>query len=270
MVHIIPPNNQVDRAYTNLVAAILANGETRQDRTGVGTYGLFGGQTSFDVSKGFPLLTSKKVHVKSIIHELLWFLSGSTDVKYLQDNKVTIWDEWLLEDGTIGNGYGKQWRNFAGVDQIAQLIHDLKTNPFSRRHIVTAWNPPEIPSMALPPCHMFFQCYVTQDGRLDLHLYQRSVDVALGLPFNWASYALLMHMIGQQTDLIPRNFVHSFGDVHIYQNHKDGLIQQIKQQTYELPTLKLNKAQDIFSYKYTDITIENYQSSPSIKYEIAV
>jgi thymidylate synthase len=229
----------------------------------------------FDLQQGFPLLTTKKVHLKSIIHELLWFLSGSTNIAYLKENKVKIWDEWADENGELGPVYGYQWRHWQGkngeqIDQIAQLVAQLKQNPNSRRHIVTAWNPAEVEEMALPPCHAFWQLYVA-DGKLSCQLYQRSADVFLGVPFNIASYALLTMLLAQVSGLEYGDFVHTFGDVHIYNNHIEQVNLQLQREPRPLPTLKINPAvTDIFSFKYEDFTLENYDPYPAIKGEVSV
>lgn len=275
MVYVIPEKNVVDREYAKIIAKIVSEGSTKKDRTGVGTRSIFGHQVMFDVTEQLPIITSKKVHLKSVIHELLWFLSGDTNIKYLKDNKVRIWDEWADENGDLGPVYGKQWRSWAApngetIDQIKKLIDDIRNTPNSRRLIVNAWNVGDLEDMALPPCHMFFQCYVRNDEFIDLHLYQRSVDVALGLPFNWACYSLLIHLIAQQTNYKPGRLIHSMGDVHIYSNHEDLLKSQIHQKTFDQPTITINKAKDIFSYQYDDFEVQNYQHSPSIKMDVAV
>lgn len=267
--------NPFDAAYFQLARTILCEGSDRPDRTNTGTKSCFGIQTRLDLRQGFPMITSKKVHLKSVIHELLWFLSGSTNIKYLQDNGVTIWDEWADENGDLGPVYGKQWRRWlthkgTTVDQMQILVDGLIKDPYSRRHIVNAWNVGEIDQMALPPCHMFFQFYATHDGFLDMILHQRSCDLALGLPFNWASYAILMEMVAQQTGRTARYFIHNFGDIHIYSNHFDGINKQLTQPTFPAPTLRLNKAASLFDYKYSDIEVIGYQSSPRISFPIAV
>ena len=229
------------RQYLNLLQQILDEGTEKSDRTGTGTKSIFGHQMRFDLSKGFPMLTTKKLHLRSIIHELLWFLNGDTNVKYLQDNGVRIWNEWADENGSLGPVYGKQWRDFSGVDQLAWVINEIKTNPSSRRLIVSAWNPAEIEEMAkagLPPCHTLFQFYVSHDKKLSCQLYQRSADLFLGVPFNIASYALLTMMVAQVCDLELGEFVHAFGDVHIYNNHEEQVIEQLSRSPHELPKMK--------------------------------
>jgi thymidylate synthase len=261
--------------YHKLLKHILENGNKKQDRTGVGTISVFGYQLRFDLSKGFPLVTTKKLHLKSIIYELLWFLNGDTNIKYLKDHGVSIWDEWADANGDLGPVYGYQWRSWPGrngekIDQISKLIDQLKKKPDSRRHIVTAWNPAEVDNMALPPCHAMFQFYVAE-GRLSCQLYQRSCDTFLGLPFNIASYALLVHMIAQQCDLEPGDFVWTGGDVHIYNNHIDQVSLQLTREPFALPRLNIKrKPSSIFDYQFEDFEILNYQSHPSIKAPIAV
>lgn len=261
--------------YLQLLRHILDNGVQKHDRTGTGTISTFGYQMRFDLKEGFPLVTTKKVHLKSIIHELLWFLNGDTNIKYLKDNGVGIWDEWADENGDLGPVYGKQWRSWQGadgkvVDQISDLIAQIKKNPDSRRLIVSAWNVAELPNMALMPCHTLFQFYVAE-GKLSCQLYQRSADVFLGVPFNIASYALLTLMIAQVCDLQPGEFIHSFGDVHIYNNHIDQVNLQLSRCPFPLPTMKLNTAvKDIFGFRFEDFTLENYQSHPGIKAPVAV
>jgi thymidylate synthase len=261
--------------YHQLLKHILTNGNLKEDRTGIGTRSVFGYQMRFDLSKGFPLVTTKKVHLKSIIYELLWFLNGDTNIKYLKDNGVSIWDEWADENGNLGPVYGYQWRSWPGrngekIDQISKLIEQLKSKPDSRRHIVTAWNPADVDKMALPPCHALFQFYVA-DGKLSCQLYQRSCDTFLGLPFNIASYALLVHMIAQQCDLDAGDFVWTGGDVHIYNNHLDQVNLQLSREPFALPTLNIRrKPSSIFDYQFSDFEILNYQSHPSIKAPIAV
>ncbi|RPD44776.1 thymidylate synthase [Paracnuella aquatica] len=266
--------------YHDLLRHILANGVHKSDRTGTGTQSVFGYQMRFDLQKGFPLVTTKKVHLKSIIYELLWFLKGATNIAYLKEHKVSIWDEWADEAGELGPVYGKQWRSWAGadgkvVDQITELIHQLKTNPDSRRLIVSAWNVAELPQMALMPCHALFQFYtaVNSAGKrtLSCQLYQRSADVFLGVPFNIASYALLTMMIAQVCDMEPGEFIHTFGDVHIYSNHMEQVALQLSREPFPLPTMQLNKeVTDIFSFQYEDFTLTNYQSHPAIKAPVAV
>jgi len=261
--------------YLQLLQHILDNGTEKTDRTGTGTKSCFGYQMRFDLQKGFPMVTTKKLHVKSIFYELLWFLKGETNIKYLKENGVSIWDEWANEAGELGPVYGEQWRSWKGadgvvVDQITQLIDQIKKTPDSRRLIVSAWNVAELPKMALMPCHTLFQFYVA-DGKLSCQLYQRSADVFLGVPFNIASYALFTMMIAQVCDLEPGDFVHSFGDVHLYNNHIEQAKLQLTRTPFELPTLKINPAvKDIFSFDFSDFTIENYQCHPAIKAPVAI
>ncbi len=261
--------------YLDLLRHILDTGVTKTDRTGTGTKSCFGYQMRFDLQKGFPLVTTKKVHLKSIIHELLWFLKGDTNIAYLKENGVKIWDEWADENGDLGPVYGKQWRSWEtkdgkAIDQISELIVQIKKNPDSRRLIVSAWNVGELSEMALMPCHNMFQFYVA-DGKLSCQLYQRSADVFLGVPFNIASYALLTMMIAQVCDLQPGEFVHTFGDVHIYSNHFEQVNLQLTREPFPLPTMKLNPAvKDIFGFSFEDFTLENYQSHPAIKAPVAV
>jgi thymidylate synthase len=261
--------------YLDLLQHILDNGADKTDRTGTGTKSSFGYQMRFDLQKGFPMVTTKKLHVKSIFYELLWFLKGDTNIKYLKDNGVSIWDEWANEAGELGPVYGEQWRSWKGadgvvVDQITELIKQIKTTPDSRRLIVSAWNVAELPKMALMPCHTLFQFYVA-DGKLSCQLYQRSADVFLGVPFNIASYALLTMMIAQVCDLECGDFVHSFGDVHLYNNHIEQAKLQLSRTPFELPTLKINPAvKDIFGFDFSDFTIENYQCHPGIKAPVAI
>lgn len=263
------------KQYLDLLSHILENGNEKTDRTGTGTKSVFGYQMRFDLQKGFPLLTTKKLHTRSIFHELLWFLKGDTNIKYLHDNKVTIWDEWADENGDLGPVYGKQWRAWQGADgkitdQISQLIHQIKNTPDSRRMLVSAWNVGEVEQMALPPCHIVFQFYVA-NNKLSCQLYQRSADVFLGVPFNIASYALLTQMLAQVCGLEAGEFIHTLGDAHLYLNHIDQAKLQLSRTPYELPKLKLNpEIKDIFDFKYEDITIENYVSHPHIKAEVAV
>lgn len=261
--------------YHQLLEYILNNGAVKTDRTGTGTLSCFGYQMRFNLAEGFPMVTTKKVHLKSIVHELLWFLKGETNTKYLTDHGVSIWNEWADENGELGPVYGKQWRSWAGadgqtVDQITDIIQQLKTNPDSRRMIVSAWNVAELPKMALMPCHSLFQFYVA-DGKLSCQLYQRSADVFLGVPFNIASYALLTMMMAQVCELECGDFVHSFGDVHIYKNHLEQVNLQLSREPYPLPTMKLNAAiKNIFDFSYEDFMLENYQSHPAIKAPVAV
>jgi len=263
------------KQYLELCQRILADGIQKEDRTGTGTISIFGHQMRFDLSEGFPLLTTKRLHTKSIIYELLWFLQGSTNIHYLKEHGVRIWDEWAGEDGELGPVYGKQWRSFSGadgktVDQIQWVVDEIKRNPDSRRLIVTAWNPAEIADMALPPCHCLFQFYVSQ-GKLSCQLYQRSGDTFLGVPFNIASYALLTHMVAHVTGLQPGEFVHTLGDAHLYLNHLAQVELQLTRAPYPLPTLKLNpEVKSIFDFDYADIAVENYQAHPPIKGEVAV
>lgn len=261
--------------YLDLLQHILANGVHKSDRTGTGTQSVFGYQMRFDLAKGFPLVTTKKLHVKSIIHELLWFLKGETNIAYLKENNVRIWDEWADEKGDLGPVYGKQWRSWQGADgkvtdQISDLIKQIKTAPDSRRLIISAWNVADLPQMALMPCHALFQFYVA-NGKLSCQLYQRSADVFLGVPFNIASYALLTMMIAQVCGLQPGEFIHTFGDVHIYSNHMEQVKEQLSRQPFPLPQMKLNpQVKDIFDFTYEDFTLETYQSHPAIKAPVAV
>lgn len=261
--------------YLDLLQHILDNGVQKTDRTGTGTISCFGYQMRFDLKEGFPLVTTKKLHVKSIIHELLWFLKGETNIGYLKENGVSIWNEWADENGDLGPVYGKQWRSWEGangetVDQISDVINQVKRNPDSRRLIVSAWNVAELPKMALMPCHSLFQFYVA-DGKLSCQLYQRSADVFLGVPFNIASYALLTMMMAQVCGLQPGEFVHTFGDVHIYNNHLDQVHLQLSRKPFPLPTMKLNpEVKNIFEFKFEDFTLESYQFHPAIKAPVAV
>ena len=261
--------------YHQLLQHILDNGVEKSDRTGTGTISSFGYQMRFDLANGFPLVTTKKVHLKSIIYELLWFLQGSTNIAYLKENGVSIWDEWADENGELGPVYGKQWRSWEGkdgktVDQISDLVKQIKNNPDSRRLIVSAWNVADLPEMALMPCHTLFQFYVA-NGKLSCQLYQRSADVFLGVPFNIASYALLTLMLAQVCDLEPGDFVHSFGDVHIYNNHLEQVKLQLSRTPYALPQVKLNPAvKDLFGFRYEDFELVGYQSHPGIKAPVAV
>ena len=260
--------------YLNLLRDILDNGVRRDDRTGTGTLGVFGRQIRFDLSKGFPLLTTKKLHTRSIFIELLWFLRGETNIGWLKDNGVGIWDEWADENGDLGPVYGKQWRswaapNGASIDQIQKLIHGLKTNPNSRRHIVSAWNPADVDDMALPPCHCLFQFFVA-DGKLSCQLYQRSADVFLGVPFNIASYALLTMMLAQVLGLEPGDFVHTFGDAHLYLNHLEQAELQLTRQPLALPTLTVAPKSDLFAYELSDFSLDDYKPWPHIKADVAI
>jgi thymidylate synthase len=269
------PPSAADSAYLSLLGDILENGVDRSDRTGTGTRGLFGRQLRFDLGQGFPLLTTKKLHLKSIILELLWFLRGDSNVRWLQEQGVTIWDEWANEEGELGPVYGKQWRSWEAkdgrvIDQIAKVVESIQTNPNSRRHIVSAWNPADVDQMALPPCHCLFQFYVSE-GRLSCQLYQRSADVFLGVPFNIASYALLTQMMAQVTGLQPGDFVHTLGDAHLYANHFEQAKTQLARSAFPAPEMKLNPAKrDIFGFEYSDFTLVGYQAHPAIKAPIAV
>lgn len=261
--------------YLDLLQHILDNGTDKTDRTGTGTRSVFGYQLRYDLSEGFPLVTTKKVHLKSIIYELLWFLKGDTNIKYLTDNGVSIWNEWADENGDLGPVYGAQWRSWKGadgkiVDQISEVIDQIKKNPDSRRLIVSAWNVAEIPNMALAPCHAMFQFYVA-NGKLSLQLYQRSADVFLGVPFNIASYALLLMMVARVCDLEVGDYVHTFGDVHIYNNHFEQVKKQLQRTPKALPKMKLNpEIKDIFSFDFEDFTLENYEPYPGIKAPVAI
>lgn len=261
--------------YLNLLQHILDNGVEKQDRTGTGTISSFGYQMRFNLQEGFPLVTTKKVHMKSIIHELLWFLKGETNIQYLKENGVKIWDEWADDNGDLGPVYGKQWRSWEGkdgkvVDQVADLIKQIKSNPESRRLIISAWNVGDLSEMALMPCHTLFQFYIIK-GKLSCQLYQRSADVFLGVPFNIASYALLTLMVAQVCDLEPGEFIHTFGDVHIYNNHLEQVKLQLSRSPFKLPTMKLHPdVKDIFGFKYEDFTLENYECHPGIKASVAV
>ncbi|MFZ9521477.1 MAG: thymidylate synthase [Silvanigrellaceae bacterium] len=276
------------KTYHDLLTHILEFGHRKEDRTGTGTLSVFGYQMRFPLASGFPLLTTKKVHFKSVVHELLWFLKGDTNIKYLKDNGVSIWDEWADENGNLGPVYGHQWRNFggkkagqtwrgsllqqdlAGVDQIADVLAQIKKNPDSRRLMVSAWNPIDVPEMALPPCHSLFQFYVA-GGALSCQLYQRSADVFLGVPFNIASYALLTHMMAQVCDLKAGDFVHTIGDAHLYSNHVEQARLQLSRDFKQLPTLKLNpQIKDLFAFQYEDISLEGYDPHPAIKAPVAV
>ena len=263
------------KQYLDLMQKVLDEGQEKSDRTGTGTLSIFGHQMKFDLSKGFPLVTTKKVHLKSIIHELIWFLQGSTNISYLKENGVSIWDEWADENGDLGPVYGAQWRswpdgNNGTIDQIENLINGINNNPDSRRHIVSAWNPALVDEMALPPCHSLFQFYVA-NGELSCQLYQRSADIFLGVPFNIASYALLTHMIAQVCNLKAGKFIHTLGDAHLYINHLEQAKLQLSREVMELPELKLSSnVENIFDFKYEDIEIVNYESHPAISAPIAV
>jgi thymidylate synthase len=263
------------KQYLDLLQKVLDTGNLKKDRTGIGTKSIFGYQMRFNLQEGFPMVTTKKLHLRSIIHELLWFLQGNTNIDYLHQNKVTIWDEWADENGDLGPIYGKQWRSWGtqegkNIDQISELIEQIKTEPNSRRLLVCAWNVGEIDKMALPPCHILFQFYVA-NGKLSCQLYQRSADIFLGVPFNITSYALLTHMIAQVCNLEVGEFIHTLGDAHIYTNHFEQANLQLTRKPYPIPQLKLNKdIKNIFDFKYEDIEILNYQSHPAIKAPIAV
>jgi len=263
------------QVYHDLLKHVLQHGHNKEDRTGTGTKSVFGYQMRFNLADGFPLLTTKKVHLKSIIHELLWFLQGSTNIAYLKENGVRIWDEWADENGNLGPVYGYQWRNWpkpdgSHIDQISQVVQAIKTNPDSRRLIVSAWNVADVDQMKLPPCHAFFQFYVA-DGKLSCQLYQRSADIFLGVPFNIASYALLTMMVAQVCGLKLGDFVHTLGDAHIYSNHMEQVLEQLSRELRALPTMRINPAvKDIFSFKFDDFTLENYDPHPAIKGVVAV
>lgn len=267
--------SEIMRQYLDLLQHVMDHGTDRGDRTGTGTRSVFGYQMRFDLEEGFPALTTKKLHLRSIIHELLWFLRGDTNIAYLRENGVTIWDEWADENGDLGPVYGAQWRSWPApdgghIDQISNVVESLKTNPNSRRHIVSAWNPALVDEMALPPCHCLFQFYVA-DGRLSCQLYQRSADIFLGVPFNIPSYALLTMMMAQVTGLKPGHFVHTLGDAHLYRNHFEQAELQLTRTPKPLPTMRINPAvKDLFAFRYEDFTLENYVADPSIKAPIAV
>jgi thymidylate synthase len=269
-----PLADHPERQYLDLLADILENGVQRGDRTGTGTLGVFGRQMRFDLARGFPLLTTKKLHRKSIILELLWFLRGDTNVKWLQERGVSIWDEWADANGELGPVYGKQWRSWAApdgrvIDQISGVLHSLKTNPDSRRHIVSAWNPSEVDDMALPPCHCLFQFYIA-DGKLSCQLYQRSADIFLGVPFNIASYALLTMMVAKVLGLQPGEFVHTLGDAHLYLNHLDQAREQLTREPLPLPTLEIAEKTDLFGFEYEDFKLRGYKAHDRIAAPIAV
>ena len=263
------------RQYLQLMQRVLDEGTKKEDRTGTGTLSVFGHQMRFNLSEGFPVVTTKKCHLRSIIHELLWFLQGDTNIAYLKENKVRIWDEWADENGDLGPVYGHQWRswptpNGGAIDQISKVIESIKTNPDSRRHIVSAWNVANVDDMALPPCHTMFQFYVA-DGKLSCQLYQRSADIFLGVPFNIASYALLTMMVAQVCDLEPKEFIHTFGDAHLYINHLDQTHEQLSRTPRALPTMKINpEVKDIFGFTYEDFELVNYDPHPHIKGKVAV
>ncbi len=268
-----------ERQYLDLLADVLANGARREDRTGTGTLGVFGRQMRFDLARGFPLLTTKKLHLKSIVLELLWFLRGDTNARWLQERGVSIWDDWADEAGELGPIYGKQWRSWQApdgriIDQMSVVIEQIRTNPTSRRHIVSAWNPADLDGMALPPCHCLFQFFIAPDkqgtNRLSCQLYQRSADLFLGVPFNIASYALLTQMMAQATGYEAGEFVHSFGDVHLYLNHVDQAREQLTREPMEFPTLTLAPKRDLFAFAYEDVRLDGYQAHPAIKAPIAV
>lgn len=263
------------KEYLNLLTHILENGDSKEDRTGTGTISTFGYQMRFDLSKGFPLLTTKKLHIKSIVHELLWFISGDTNVKYLQENNVRIWNEWADEEGNLGPVYGAQWRHWESkdgriIDQFADVIEQIRNNPDSRRLIVNAWNVGDLDKMALPPCHLMFQFYVN-NGKLSCQLYQRSADSFLGVPFNIASYSLLTMMVAQVTGLEPGEFIHTIGDAHIYSNHLEQVKLQLERETKELPQIKINpNVKSIFDFKYEDFEVVNYNPHPHIPGKVSI
>lgn len=263
------------KQYLDLLDHVLKKGVEKTDRTGTGTISVFGYQMRFNLGEGFPMLTTKKLHLKSILHELLWFLKGETNIGYLTQNNVSIWNEWADANGELGHVYGYQWRSWpsykgGGIDQITQVVESIKKNPDSRRHIVSAWNVADLDNMALPPCHVMFQFYVA-NGKLSCSMYQRSADIFLGVPFNITSYALLTHMVAQVTDLEPGDFIHTLGDAHIYLNHLEQVKLQLTREPYPLPKLKLNpEIKNIFDFKFSDFQIEGYQSHPHIKGDISV
>ncbi len=264
------------KQYHDLMRLVIGQGEIKSDRTNTGTISVFGHQMRFDLQAGFPLVTTKKIHFKSVVHELLWFLQGDTNVKYLQENQVRIWNEWADEKGDLGPVYGAQWRSWRGsdgktVDQISQVIAEIKSNPYSRRLLVSAWNVGDLDKMALPPCHAFFQFYVSGSGHLSCQLYQRSADIFLGVPFNIASYALLTLMVAQVCQLKPGDFIHTIGDAHIYSNHLEQVATQLQRKPFPLPQLKINPdVKNILDFKYEDFELVNYQYLPAIKGEVAV
>ena len=268
------PADHPEWQYLNLLSDILENGARRDDRTGTGTLGVFGRQMRFDLSKGFPLLTTKKLHLRSIIVELLWFLRGETNIRFLKEHDVRIWDEWADAEGELGPVYGKQWRSWSApdgrvIDQIEKVVLSLRTNPNSRRHIVTAWNPADVDDMALPPCHCLFQFFVA-DGKLSCQLYQRSADVFLGVPFNIASYALLTMMVAQVVGLEPGDFVHTFGDAHLYSNHLEQAELQLSRQPLALPTMAIAPKTDLFAFEPSDFVLSGYEAHPHIKAAVAI
>ncbi|MGM0614883.1 MAG: thymidylate synthase [Pseudomonadota bacterium] len=276
MTDVTPTSQQaLEQPYLDLMRHVLEQGVDRDDRTGTGTRSVFGHQMRFDLSRGFPLLTTKKLHLRSIIHELLWFLRGETNIAYLQENGVRIWDEWADADGNLGPVYGYQWRSWprpegGSVDQISQLVEQIKANPMSRRLIVSAWNPAQVEAMQLPPCHCLFQFYVA-NGRLSCQLYQRSADIFLGVPFNIASYALLLSMVAQVTGLKVGEFIHTLGDAHLYSNHFEQAREQLTRKPYEPPQLRLNpQVDDLFAFAFDDIAIDAYEAHPHIKAQVAV
>lgn len=263
------------KQYQDLMALVLTKGQERSDRTGTGTIGIFGHQMRFDLQDGFPMITTKKIHLRSLIHEVLWFLKGDTNIKYLNDNGVSFWNEWADENGDLGPVYGHQWRSWPtpsgeSIDQISKVVEQIKTNPYSRRHLVVAYNPSDVDKMALPPCHAFFQFYVS-NGKLSCQLYQRSADIFLGVPFNIASYALLTHMVAQVCGLAPGEFIHTFGDAHLYKNHLDQARLQLQRDPRPLPKLLLNPAvKNIFDFKFEDFQLIDYDPHPHIKAEVSV
>lgn len=272
-LHAPAPADHPERQYLALLQDILDTGVRREDRTGTGTLGVFGRQMRFDLARGFPVLTTKKLHLRSIIVELLWFLRGETNIAFLKDHNVSIWDEWADAEGELGPVYGKQWRSWTApdgrvIDQISRVVEGLKTNPSSRRHIVSAWNPADVDDMALPPCHCLFQFFVA-DGKLSCQLYQRSADVFLGVPFNIASYALLTHMVAEVVGLEPGEFVHTFGDAHLYLNHLDQARLQLTREPRPFPTLTLAKRDDLFAYELNDVALEGYDPWPHIRAEVS-
>lgn len=261
--------NQGENAYLDLLVELVEGGSYRQGRNG-GTYSLFGRQIRFDLREGFPLLTTKKLFTRAIVGELLWFIRGDTNIKYLNDNGIRIWNEWADENGDLGPVYGKQWRDFNGVDQITNLLEDLKNDPYSRRHIVTAWNPVDVPNMALPPCHCLFQFYVDKGDYLSCQLYQRSADVFLGVPFNIASYALLTHLVAREVGFKVGEFIHTFGDLHLYENHYDQAFTQVQRSIRKAPQLIIDSDASMFDLEIEDIRFDRYDPHPTIKAEVSV